>query len=105
MRRLSIRKVKITPEWAALAGGVLAAAGIYGALIHPSLATVAAMDEARAQRDSASNSLLEVRRQHQALLSTITEQKRQLEKLGGSPPSLNDKEAQLARIATLARDC
>jgi len=96
---------QLKPEWVAVAAGVLAAAGIYLGFIHPSVATVAAMGEAQARHEAASNDLLEARRQHQALLSTIAEQKDQLAKLGGSPPSLNDKEAQLARIAAIARDC
>jgi hypothetical protein len=104
MRRLAIR-MKVTPEWIALAAAVLAAAGIYAALIHPSLASVAALDDARTRRDAAGNNLLEARRQHQALLSAIGQQKEQLQMLGGSPPSLNEKEVQLARIAAIARDC
>jgi hypothetical protein len=98
-------KLRIRPEWAALAVGVLAAAGIYAAFIRPSLASASAMTEARAQRDSATNDLLETRRQHQVLLSAITDQKRQLETLGGSPPSVDDRQAQLARIASIAHDC
>jgi hypothetical protein len=96
---------QLKPEWVALAAGLLAAGGIYAAFIHPSVAIVAAMSDARTRHEAANNELLEARRQHQALLSTIVEQKQQLATLGGSPPSLNDKEAQLARIAAIARAC
>jgi hypothetical protein len=60
---------------------------------------------ARADRDAAIKGLEKTQRRHQILLARIADQQQQLEKLGGSPPSLNDKEAQLARMAGLARDC
>lgn len=96
---------KLPGEWIALGCALLAAAGIYAALIHPSLASVSALDEARAARDAAVKGLDEALRQHQALLARIVDQQLQLEKLGGSPPSLDDQEAQLARMAGIAREC
>jgi hypothetical protein len=98
-------KAKIRAEWVALVAGVLAAGGIYASFIHPSVLTVAAMGDARARYEAASNDLVEARRQHQALLSNVVEQRKELAGLGGSPPSLRNKEAQLARISTIARDC
>lgn len=98
-------KTRIRAEWVALAAGIVAAGGIYASFIHPSVLTVAAMGNARSRYEAASDDLSEARRQHQALLRAVTEQQQRLASLGGSPPSLKNKEAQLARIATIARDC
>jgi len=95
----------IRAEWVALAVGALAATGIYVSLIQPSLACLATMEEARAQRDATAKDLLDARRQNRAMVLAIAAQKRQLEKLGGSPPSLDNKESQLALIASIARGC
>lgn len=100
-----IVQFKVRGEWVALACALMAASGIYLALIHPSLESVAALDEARTERDATMKELHETQQEHQNLLTTIIAQKAQLEALGGSPPSLDEKEAQLARIAALARDC
>jgi hypothetical protein len=101
--KLPIRN--LPTEWVALGCALLAAAGLYAALIHPSLASVSALDKARLDRDAAVRELDEAQRQHQALLVRITDQKKQLDLLGGSPPSLDDREIQLARIAGIAREC
>lgn len=84
-----------------LVGGTL----IYVFLIHPSVQSFAALNDAQNARESAVQDLVEVRRQQQALLSKIVQQRHQLDSLGGSPPSLRDKENQIARITTIAHDC
>lgn len=96
---------RVPGEWIALTCALLSAGGIYAGLIHPSLGLADALDAARLDRNAAMESLAEAQRQHQALLLRIVDQQKQLASLGGSPPSLNDKEVQLARVAGMARDC
>jgi hypothetical protein len=96
---------KLPVEWIALGCALLASAGLYALLIHPSLASVSALDKARSGRNAALRELDRVQQQHQALLMQISDQRRQLRELGGSPPSLDDREIQLARIAGIARQC
>lgn len=104
MRRLE-KTIAIRGEWLGLAGVLLAASGIYALLIHPSLASFAALDGARSARERAVRELLAVRQEHQDLLAKIANRKRQLESLGGSPPSLRDKENQIAHITSIAQAC
>lgn len=105
MKKRKKVKFRIQGEWVALACALMTATGIYLAMIHPSLASVAALDEARSERKTAMEDLHNIQREYQNLLTAITKQKEQLAALGGSPPSLDEKEAQLARIAALARNC
>ncbi|GMV98271.1 MAG: hypothetical protein HRF43_09695 [Phycisphaerae bacterium] len=103
-KRFDVRTL-IQPEWVGLAAALAGGALIYLLLIHPSIRSFAALNFARDTRESAVQELIEVRREHQALVKHIADQKRQLESLGGSPPSLADKENQIARITAIAGEC
>lgn len=98
-------RMLLRPEWLGLFIAALGGALIYALLIHPSVRSFAVLNDARDSREAAVKELLDIRRRHQALIASVADQKRQLEALGGSPPSLRDKENQIARIAAIARDC
>jgi hypothetical protein len=91
-------------EWIGGSLAVLTAAGLYLLLIHPSLASFAALDDARASRRLAEKTLDEARQTLRDLHERITRQKAELKELGGSPPSLSEKEAQIGRITIMAQE-
>lgn len=89
-------------EWLGLAGSTALALLIYALLIHPSTGALSDLNRARIERDAAVSDLTDARQRHQALLAGIADHKHQLESLGGTPPSLRDKEAQVARVINIA---
>jgi hypothetical protein len=103
MKRLAV--ILRPHEWIGLGAGLVLAVAIYAALIHPSLQMVGQEEQAAASRAAAERELTQLRVEHQQLLSSIADYQRRLKELGGSPPLVSEKDAQIARVTSLAKEC
>jgi hypothetical protein len=92
-------------EWLGLITGLLATGAIYAFLIHPSVQLFAQQDEAFEARALAERELEKSRDEYQRVQETITASLKRLRALGGTPPPASEKDLQISRVTSLAKEC
>src|SRR5687767_15552987 len=92
-------------EAMAIAGGLAAGAAIYALFIHPSMQLNAQHDQALVTKEQAEEELHGLHAQFQQTQQDVQLYKKKIGELGGSPPSIRMKDAQIARITALANSC
>lgn len=103
--RVLVESMVRRSEWIALVTGVVAAGAIYLLLIQPSIQSFANHDDAVTAKNEAEAELAKAHLEIQALEHEIADGRKQLTTLGGSPPSIRQKDEQIAKATALASRC
>ena len=103
--RVRIDNIVRRQEWIALAVGLAVAATIYCLLIQPSMQSFANHDHALAMKREAEQELTETHLKIQALEHKIADGRKQLTALGGTPPSIQQKDERIGELTALASHC
>ncbi|UCD30566.1 MAG: type 4a pilus biogenesis protein PilO [Planctomycetota bacterium] len=92
-------------EWICIIAGLSLTVVIYMVTIHPSLQLFADLEKARLEKKKACDELAQTQAHEQQLLKQISQNRKTLAQIGGSPPMEHEKDALIAQLTDLANKC